>query len=197
VPGAFDVSFEDEFELDPLRTAEEIERCGTETLAWLEALATSDAPRGIDINLVREIHYRWFSTTFPVDAGRERTEMVVNRKQTAAAVEGIIPGIENACGNWDYRHANHRPADPLEEVRFIVAEANALTVAVYDVHPFIDGNTRATWHLRNYALMRDGLRPLIEPSDEDAYNAVWWPASPPDHEALDDLVLRELREEDR
>lgn len=197
MPGAFEVSQEDEFEQNALRTAAEIERCGVEALAFLEALATSDAPPEMSIRLVREIHYRWFYTTFPADAGRERSEMVLNRKQTAAAVEGIIPGVENACGNWGYRHENFRPDDPLELVRFIVSEANALAVAVYDVHPFIDGNTRATWHLRSYALMRDGLRPLIEPSDEDAYNEVWWGATPLDHQALDNLVIEELAREDR
>lgn len=197
MPGAFEVSLEDGFDLDALRTEEEIQRCGEEVLEWLENLATSQNPPATDIRLLREIHHRWFSTTFPVDAGRERTEMVLNRKGRAVAVEAIIPGIENACGNWHYRHENFRPEDPLEEIRFIVSEANGLAVALYEVHPFLDGNTRATWHIRNYVLMRDGLRPLIEPTDEDAYLAAWWAASPFDHAALDDLVLDELAADDR
>lgn len=195
--GAFDVSLEEEFGLDALRTAEEIQRCGAEMLSWLAELAASGPSRPVDIGLVREIHYRWFATTFPADAGRERTQIVLNRKGTAAPVEAIIPGMSNACENWRWRRENCRPEDPAEEIRFIIAEANCLTVSLYDVHPFIDGNTRTTWHVRNYVLMLDGLRPLIEPSDEDAYNAAWWPATPFDHRALDDLLIDELARADR
>ena len=32
------------------------------------------------------------------------------------------------------------PTDDVERIEFIVAEGNALAVAVFDVHPFIDGN---------------------------------------------------------
>lgn len=190
--GAFEVSYEEQFELDALKTAAEIERCGDETLEWLEDLATSTGLRPVDIHLVRQIHLRWFETTFPVDAGRERTQMVLNRKGTAAEVEGIIPGIENACGNWTWRRENAAPSDEADHIEFIVAEANTLAVAVYDVHPFLDGNTRATWHLRNYVLMVDGLPPLLDLADEDAYNEAWWGASPHEHDELDRIVLEEL-----
>ncbi|HEX3830533.1 MAG TPA: Fic family protein [Solirubrobacteraceae bacterium] len=196
MPGAFEVSLEETFELDSLRTAEEIQRCGAEILVWLEQLAGLDDPPQIDVAFVREVHYRWFATTFPADAGRERTGMVRNRKQTAAPVEAILPGIDQACGNWKWRHDNYWPADALEEIRFIVSEANCLAVALYDVHPFVDGNTRTTWHMRNYALMRDGLRPLIDVGNEDVYDAVWVAASALDHRDLDDLVLAELARED-
>jgi len=197
VHGAFDVSLEPEFELDALRTSEEIQRCGAEVLKWLQSLASSDEPRDVDIALVREIHYRWFATTFPADAGRERTQMVLNRKGTAVPVEAIIPGIANACDNWNWRREHCRPEDPGDEVRFIIAEANCVTVSLYDVHPFIDGNTRTTWHVRNYALMLDGLEPLTELSDEAAYNAVWWPATPLEHQPLDDRLIEELANHDR
>jgi hypothetical protein len=197
VRGAFDVSLEGEFELDALRTAEEIQRCGAEASGWLQVLASSEKRPEVDIALVREIHYRWFRTTFPADAGRERTQMVLNRKGTAVPVEAILPGIANACENWKWRRENCPPEDPAEEVRFIVAEANCLTVSLYDVHPFLDGNTRTTWHVRNYALMLDGLEPLSDLSDDQTYNDVWWPATPFDHQALDDLVIERLAAQDR
>jgi len=196
VRGAFEASPEEEFDLDPIRTAEEIQRCGADALEWLAKLASSDAPAAVDIRLVRAIHRRWFATTFPAEAGCERAQIVLNRKGTAAPVQGIIPGMDSACGNWRWRHEHCRPDDPAEEIRFIVAEANCLTVSLYDVHPFIDGNTRATWHVRNYALMVDGLRPLVDLSDEDAYNTAWWAATPHDHGALDDLVIEELARQD-
>lgn len=72
------------------------------------------------------------------------------------------------------------------------ALATAETVRVYDVHPFIDGNTRTTWHLRNYLLMLDGLGPLTDLADYDRYEAAWWDATVEDHFALDAAVLSEL-----
>lgn len=166
-------------------------------LAWLEALATSVRPRAVDSALVDDIHRRWFETTFPSDAGRHRRAMVLNRKATAVPYESILPAIANACENWAWRRENAAPVDSADFVAFVVAEANTLTVTVYDVHPFIDGNTRTTWHLRNYLLMLDGLRPLVELRDEPAYLDAWWAASPHDHEPLDELVLRELALQDR
>lgn len=55
-----------------------------------------------------------------------------------------------------WRRENHRPIGELELIEFVVAEASALAVRIYGVHPFIDGNTRATWHLRNYVLILNG-----------------------------------------
>ena len=51
------------------------------------------------------------------------------------------------------------------------------------------GNTRTTWHLRNYLLMLDGHRPLIDLADEDADKSAWWSATAHDHEALDAIVI--------
>lgn len=195
MPGAFEAS--PEFDHDELRTAEEIQRCGAEVLAWLEALASAERPRSADVALIDEIHGRWFDTTFPSDAGRHRRATVLNRKATAVPYEAILPAVSNACDNWTWRREHAAPADPADFVGFVVAEANTLTVTVYDVHPFIDGNTRTTWHLRNYLLMLDGLRPLVELRDEAAYLDAWWAASPHDHEALDEVVLRELALQDR
>jgi fido (protein-threonine AMPylation protein) len=190
VPGAFDASAE--FEEDPLVTAEEIQSSGQRVLIQLGEVATSPDPWPVDFKLVKEIHFRWFETTFPVDAGEFRTEMVLNRKGSAVEVEAILPAIDNACENWNWRRQNQRPANDADLIQFIVAEANTLAVCVYDVHPFIDGNTRATWHLRNYVLMLDGLPSLDDPSDPDRYNTAWWAARTTDHEALDDAVLAEL-----
>jgi fido (protein-threonine AMPylation protein) len=75
---------------------------------------------------------------------------------------------------------------------FIVAEANTLAVRIYDVHPFIDGNTRATWHLRNYVFMLDGLRPLVDLASLEGYESAWWNATAEDHSQLDEIVLTEL-----
>jgi fido (protein-threonine AMPylation protein) len=192
MPGAFHVSLEEEFALDELLTAEEIERCGRETLLWIEAVVGSDQPRPVDIHLVRAIHFRWFETSFPADAGRERIEMVLNRKGTAAPVEGIIPGVVGACRNWNWRRTNTQPTDEADQVEFIVAEANTLAVTIYDVHPFLDGNTRATWHLRNYVLMLQGLPPLLDLADEGVYMEAWWGATAHSHDELDRIVLEEL-----
>jgi hypothetical protein len=80
----------------------------------------------------------------------------------------------------------------LDLIEFIVAEANTLAVRVYDVHPFIDGNTRATWHLRNYLLILDGLRPLVDLTDIGHYERAWWDATAERHDKLDQVVLTEL-----
>ena len=195
MPGAFEASAE--FDHDPLATAEEIQRSGEGVLRWLEALADSDSPRLVDLHLVREIHHRWFETTFPADAGRDRTQMVLNRKGTAVEVDAILPAVLGACENWNWRRERLAPDNDPELVEFAVAEANVLTVRVYDVHPFIDGNTRTTWHLRNYLLMLDGLRPLIDLNDQDRYEKAWWNTTAEDHDELDDVVLDELAAQDR
>ena len=190
MPGAFDASAQ--FDHDPLATAEEIQHSGKNVLRWLEQVAASDSPSPVDLKLVQEIHFRWFETTFPADAGQLRTQMVLNRKGTAVEVEAILPALQNACDNWSWRRDRYRPTDDLELVEFIVAEANTLAVRVYDVHPFIDGNTRATWHLRNYVMMFDGLRPLVDLTELDDYERAWWNATAEDHDALDAVVLHQL-----
>jgi Fic family protein len=195
VPGAFDASAE--FGHDPLPTAEEIQHSGQNVLRWLEAIATSETPWAVNVRLVQEIHFRWFETTFPADAGRFRTQMVLNRKGSAVEVEAILPAVQSACENWTWRRERFRPADDPELIRFIVAEANMLAIRVYDVHPFIDGNTRATWHLRNYLLMLDGMRPLINLADPTSYENAWWSASPEDHAQVDVVVLDELALQER
>ncbi|MEX2448990.1 MAG: hypothetical protein WD404_09660 [Solirubrobacterales bacterium] len=96
MPGAFDASAE--FDHDPLATADEIQHGGEEALRWRETVATSAEPRPLDLQLVKEIHFRWFETTFPADAGRFRTEMVLNRKGTAVEVDAIPRTGSQRCG---------------------------------------------------------------------------------------------------
>lgn len=194
MPGAFDASAE--FDYDPLPTAEEIQHSGQNVLRWLEAVATSEAPWSVDVRLVQEIHFRWFETTFPADAGHFRTQMVLNRKGSAVEVEAILPAVQSACENWAWRRERFRPVNDPELIKFVIAEANTLAVRVYDVHPFLDGNTRATWHLRNYLLMLDGLRPLIDLADVSDYETAWWNASAENHRQLDTAVLDELAREE-
>lgn len=160
MPGAFDASAE--FGHDPLATAEEIQHSGVSTLRWLEEVAGSESPWPVDFKLIQEIHFRWFETTFPADAGQFRTEMVLNRKGTAVEVEAILPAVQGACEN-----------------------------------PFVDGNTRATWHLRNYLLMLDGLSPLVDLGDLPGYESAWWEAAAEDHGRLDATVLDELALQER
>lgn len=186
-----------EFDFDELRTAEEIQRSGEETLQWLRDVAASESPREVGPELINEIHRRWFETTFPADAGRYRQGMVLNRKASAVTVEAILPAVVDACETWRWRRANAAPEDPVEQVEFAIQEANTLTVRVYDVHPYLDGNTRTTWHLRNYLLMLDGLRPLLELADQSGYEAAWWEATPQDHARLDEYVTAELLAQDR
>lgn len=45
--------------------------------------------------------------------------------------------------------------------------------------------------------MLDGLRPLVDLRDQDAYEDAWWKATPHDHEELDRIVLEELDAQDR
>lgn len=155
MPGAFDASAQ--FEYEPLATAEEIQHSGVTALRWLEEVASSESPWPVDLKLIQEIHFRWFETTFPADAGQFRAEMVLNRKGTAVEVEAILPAVQSACENWAWRRERHQPADELELIQFIVAEANTLTVRVYDVHLFIDGNTRG--NLASAQLPPDARRP--------------------------------------
>lgn len=190
MPGAFEASAE--FDHDALATAEEIQHSGVSTLRWLEEVATSVSPWPVDFKLVQEIHFRWFETTFPADASQFRTEMVLNRKGTAVEVEAILPAVHSACENWSWRREHALPPDDREVVQFILAEANTLAVRVYDIHPFIDGNTRATWRLRNYLLMLDGLRPLVDLADLAGYESAWWEATAEKHDPLDAVVLAEL-----
>ncbi|MES1193909.1 MAG: hypothetical protein ABUM26_06250 [Solirubrobacterales bacterium] len=168
MPGAFQAS--PEFDYDSLATAEEIGYRGQDVLRWLAALAESDIPR---------------------------TSMVLNRKGTAVEVPAIIPALVNACDNWSYRREHRTNQSGEDLVELIIAEANTLTIDVYDTHPFLDGNTRTTWHLRNYLLMLDGLRPLVDLTDEDAYKSAWWSATAHDHEALDEIIINELSRQDR
>lgn len=74
MPGAFEASAE-------------FVRSGAQALDVLEQVATSREPWPVDFKLVKEIHFRWFETTFPVDAGEFRTQMFLNRKGTAVEVE--------------------------------------------------------------------------------------------------------------
>lgn len=194
MPGAFEAS--PEFDDDPLRTAEELQRRGEDVLLWLEQLATSERSRPIDVGLINDVHWRWFESTFPADAGRHRTRMVLNPKGTSHAVEAILPAVSNGCENWAWRR-EHAPAEEVAQIRAIVAEANTLAITVYDAHPYVDGNTRTTWHLRNYALMLCGLRPLIDLDDQAAYEAAWLGATPHHHDALDRIVITELAKQDR
>lgn len=195
MPGAFDAS--PRFDHDPLPTAEEIQHSGEDVLRRLEEVASSDSPWPVDFKLVQEIHFRWFETTFPADAGQFRTQMVLNRKGTAVEVEAILPAVQGACEDWMWRRERYRPTDEDELIEFIVTEANTLAVRIYDVHPFIDGNTRATWHLRNYLLMLDGLRPLIDLVDLDCYESAWRKATSENHGKLDSVVLSELARQER
>lgn len=182
--------------MDALRTAEEIARSGAHLLAWLAAEAESPNPHPVDRALVLELHRRWFETTFPADAGRFRTSMVANRKGTAVPVEAVLPGVVAACGNWNWRREHAQNTRDDDRITFIVAEANTLAIEIYDIHPFLDGNTRTTWHLRNYLLMVDGLRPLTDLQDTARYEHAWWQASPHEHDGLDSSVMQELAAQD-
>lgn len=195
MPGAFEAS--SRFEYDPTKTADEIDAAGAEALRILQLVAESQQPTPVDRYLVLDIHRRWFESTFPTEAGEERRVVVANRKGTASDPAHIVEHVNQACDSWQYRRANLAPTDPAEIVEFIVTEANTLTVRVYDIHPFIDGNTRTTWHLRNYVLMLDGLRPLTRLRAFDEYESAWWASTPHDHGELDRRVLEALDADDR
>jgi hypothetical protein len=80
------------------------------------SVATSQTPWPVDLKLVQEIHFRWFETTFRTDAEQFRTQMVLNRKGTAVQVEAILPAIQGACDNWNWRRDHHRPTHDLDPV---------------------------------------------------------------------------------
>lgn len=48
------------------------------------------------LTTAEEIHRRWFDTTFPADAGRLRTQMILNRKGTAMEVDAILPAVHGS-----------------------------------------------------------------------------------------------------
>jgi hypothetical protein len=60
--------------------------------------------------------------------------MVINRKGTALEVDAVLPAIAEACETWDWRQ-RFSPEDEAALVRFLVSEANTLTVRIYEVHP--------------------------------------------------------------
>jgi fido (protein-threonine AMPylation protein) len=81
------------------------------------------------------------------------------------------------------------PADLLAEA---IYAANDLAVRMYDIHPFIDGNTRATFSLRNFALMRTGSQSIIYIPNEAEFETAWMEARPSDHDWLDALTAEAL-----
>lgn len=140
-----------------------------------------------------EVHRRWFRTTFPNVAGYvRRQEEVRNRKATAWPARSVEGGVREACLDWEAATAAHRPESRIEGMLFSVQQANRVAVRVYDIHPFLDGNTRATWSLRNYALLRTGLGALAGLGDRRRYARAWWQAAPDDHAFLDEVVAEEL-----
>ena len=78
----------------------------------------------------------------------------------------------------------------------VVSEANEIALHVYNIHPFIDGNTRTTFSLRNYLLQVEGYDRLTVLEDADRYAAAWWRGNPGDHDALDEVVALELLAQD-
>lgn len=176
-------------------THSEIERAGWVAEQWVDRTAPGFSPADVTWSLICRIHQLWFSTTFPDRAGVQRREVVLNRKGTAVDPAAIIEGCENSCADWRYRLENHFPLEPIEQIAFSVTEANELVVRIYDIHPFVDGNTRATWSLRNFLLVQAGLYGL-EIADYDRLKEAWWRASPNDHAQLDAVVLEALIEQD-
>lgn len=177
-------------------TAAEIRRAGWVCERWVDRHAISLENDEIAWPLIQSIHRMWFESTFPKDAGKQRGVMVVNRKGTAVPVGAIIDGVEAACGDWRWRQENLSPEDAIEQIEFSVAEANELVIRVYNIHPFLDGNTRATFSLRNLLLVRGGLYALQD-VDVEPFLDAWWKAQPGNHERLDELVVEALFEQDR
>ena len=104
--GAFDASAE--FDDDELATADEIQESGQRALRTLGG--SRYVPGPVDFKLVKEIHFRWFETTFPADAGEFRTEMAQPQghrsrgrgdppgdRQRVRKLE-LAPGEHEACG---------------------------------------------------------------------------------------------------
>jgi Fic family protein len=191
--GAFSAS--PRFGHDEERTALEIRRAGWRCERWVDRNVTDFELKDIRWPLIQDIHRMWFKSTFPDQAGRQRTVMVTNRKGTAVPVDAIVDGVEAACGDWRWRQENLNPGESLDQIEFAVSEANELVIRVYDIHPFLDGNTRATFSLRNLLLVRAGLY-AIQEVDVPAFMDAWWAATPGDHERLDDLVLSALIDQD-
>ncbi len=167
-------------------------RCGWQVELWLRRLAERE-PVSVDTHLVSEIHERWFSTAFPNVAGYiRRQEEVENRKVTAWPARDVGVGVLNACADWETAVREYQAPDYFTGLVFYVSQANRLAVRIYDIHPFLDGNTRVTWSLRNYALLRCGLDALAGLDDMERYNRAWWAATPSNHMFLDEVVAEEL-----
>lgn len=176
----------------PEATAEEIQRCGRVELIRLYELARRPGV-AVDRHLLCSIHRGWFSTTFPEQAGIVRSSMVLNRKGTALAPDALESAIDSACGNWTHRF--EAAGGDFGSLERAVSEANEAAIAIYDAHPFIDGNTRTTWHFRNFLLMVPGYSPLLDPIDWRRFEYAWWSATPADHAELDLVTLESLSAE--
>lgn len=183
------------FGYDERLTQEEILRSGWHAERWVDRHGVSSGPDDVHWGLICHLHSMWFQSTFPGHAGVQRGVIVANRKGTAVAPSAIVEACENSCADWRYRQEHYSPDDPVEQLEFAVAEANELSVRIYDIHPFIDGNTRTTFSLRNLLLVRAELYGL-ETADHQKLADAWWNARPGDHGRLDELVLESLIEQD-
>lgn len=121
---------------------------------------------------------------------------VINRKQTAAPPAYIREFSHQAFRNYHERldEARVGQASDIDLDLVVIKAINELVVSVYDIHPFIDGNTRATYSLRDYLLETEGFDRLDYYSfrDEKRFMEAWWRATPQDHELLDAVLLEEL-----
>lgn len=187
---AFDASHE--FETDPRLTQVALRDSMARAHEGFMREARSQ-PVELSVGVVAAVHRAIFSEAFPKHAGRFRSVDVLSRRGEVARwqnvpvlVGQVVTGFGDAVDLATLRTGNPGSAGTT------VHCANLLAVRLHHIHPFIDGNTRACWTLRNIVLVSGGLPPLTELRDELRHDQAWWAAQPHDCDLLDDAVIEEL-----
>lgn len=191
--GAFTASYV--YDASPERTAAALELAGQRAVP-----RAYEAARRDDFHLgpgfLTTIHREWFHDAFPAEAGRFRKVEVYSRRpspapagEVAAHVAQVFEGADEALRAVTDAS---RPELTAQDAAQVVHIATLLTVQVHHVHPFIDGNTRACWTLRNAVFVRAGLPPLGRLAKEGRHRSAWDAAMPYDTDQLVAVTLDEL-----
>lgn len=147
--------------------------------------------------MVQQIHKGWFETTFPGEAGQLRYTVVIASRARVGPVGDLGPAVHRACDDYRYQMAGigntSRDELAFQEIEIV----NKLVATIYDVHPFIDGNTRTSFSLRDYALQALGHPSLGDVHTNARYMQAWGGSRPLDHGFLDEVTFEVLADVER
>jgi len=158
---------------DPAETNRRIVEAMDAVLIDFFARAQAGETLPIDLEFLRSIHERLFSTTFPDVAGTFRaghdekgpleSEFSVRIDGAAKTLHGTtirrLPGELERCFRRYHQHVAAEERDGSSTRR--VAEITAETYArLLKIHPFLDGNLRACWCLMQAIVLNHGFQPI-------------------------------------